>query len=452
MLQFFLSSSSLNINWLIDSVVGLSAYNSPILFFIAVIGLIYYRGFNLRLQKDMVSFIGVVAAIGVFAALTDGFTNQHGRQLIVLAVAATCWIFIYEVSIRRDIMTLKNTQVILGIYLVYLVVVILETRISGQSHVAYAISSIFAPYSVTLFGGYVAAGRLPYFSSEPSMAACAVAGCIMPYIAANLRLNPSIKTGTLFALTCLVLYFAEGMTSRLLIAYSVGFIVLGEWAIIGVLGLMATVVSFAFLNRDIVVDRSLFTSVLWGTFGGRSERIDGGLRSGSYVSRLFNWFLGMRAFLDAPLLGHGIGGTGAYLLRSVGAGEVDALVTVDQKDAFHGLQAAGSSQMMLRIPAELGVVGTVFILTRARKALRMIFDYRSPDPMARTAFAYVSGAMLVIFILDGTLLNSVIPCFIALLGQLRRKNRGALPVAARIEPAPAAAAGFAWAGAAKGLG
>lgn len=450
MLQFFLSSSSLNINSIIDQVVGLRAYNSPILFFIAVIGLVYYRGFGLRLQKDMISFVGVVAAIGMFAALTDGFTAQHGRQITVLAIAATCWIFVYELSLRNDIMTLRNTQVILGVYAVYLVVVMLEHQLTGGSQLAFAVSSIFAPYSVTRFGGYVAAGRLPYFSSEPSMAACAVAGCIMPFIAADLRVNPSIRTGALFVLTCVVMFFAEGMTSRLLIAYSLLFIVMGEWAIAPVLGLMGSVAVFAFFNREVVVDRSLFTNLLWGAFGGRSDRIDDGLRSGSYVSRLFNWFLGMRAFLDAPLLGHGLGGTGAYLLRSVGSGEVDTLVTLDQDQAFRGLQAAGSAQMMLRIPAELGMVGTVYILSRARKALRLIFDRSSPDVMTRTAFAYVSGAMLVIFILDGTLLNSVIPCFIVLLGQLRRKNRLAQPALVRAAPASPRVAGCAWVGAATG--
>ena len=445
MLQFLLSSSSLNINWLIAPVVGLTAYNCPILFFLALAGIANARLYNMNLSKELLIFIFVLSVIGVSSAVMDGFTGMHNRQIGVFYIAAVCWLFVFETARRKDIMTMRNTKIILAVYFCYLVVVLIERSIYAQSWVAYLISNIFAPYTLANFGGYVTSGRLPYFSSEPSMAACAIAGVIMPYLVADWRVSRSFERLLLVLVACVVLYFAEGLTSRLLIAYTLGFVFIGEWAIVGTVGLMGVVLAYAFTSRDVIVDRSTFTNLLMGTFGGRSERIDAGLRSGSYISRLFNWFLGMRAFLDAPILGHGFGGTAVYLVRSVGGGTIDALVTSDQVGWYRGMLAPTNSQMLLRIPAEFGVVGTAFVLSYARRAWRMIFGPSISDRRTQIAFAYAAGAMLVVFILDGAYLNAIIPCFVALLGQVhRRRVEEGLARGLRTTPTPASLPGGAF--------
>lgn len=94
--------------------------------------------------------------------------------------------------------------------------------------------------------------------------------------------------------------------------------------------------------------------------------------------------------------------------------------------------------MAMRIPAEFGLLGAMYLVYYGWRAMRLAFEPHA-DAMLRYAFLYSLGAMLLSFCFIGEFLNPCIPAFIVLLAQvLRAKKAVTIP-----ERAPTSSSAFA---------
>jgi hypothetical protein len=235
----------------------------------------------------------------------------------------------------------------------------------------------------------------------------------------------------MFVLAAIVLYFAEGLTGQIILLFAIGFIFaprLATYALPCALGIAAIVV---FSLSKVLVDRTALIDFLVNSFGGIYGRVDQGLESGSYISRLGSYFTGAQTFLEAPWFGQGFGGSGANFFNLANQG-YDVVFTGEQQGFLNGEGNVFNAQMLIRIPAELGVVGTAFILFYGWKALRLAERARLGLPkLCYYTYLFSIGAMLVTFVTDGEYALPTISAFVAILAQTKRKLGDFKPVPAK---------------------
>ncbi len=321
MLQFLASTSTLNIGWLTLLIIGTKAYNTPPLFFIGGFMLAGTALYGMTLRKEALQFVFLVGGLGVLSAGLHGMTFWHVRQIIAFTASAVVWIYLYQQASYRDIFTLRNSQWMVVIYGAFMVLVLAEKYLLGSARLTYIVSSIFAIDPVWL-SGYVqaAAPRLSYFSVEPSSAACAIAGVIMPYIAARAAARPSVEAYVWLGISCMILYFAEGLTSQLFILYTFGFLLLPRQATFFIPIVFAGILALALSFMQVLNDHNYLNFMLKQWFGGIYSRLDQGLSNGSYLSRIGTWFIAAREFANSPIYGQGIGGSGADMFNLAQSG------------------------------------------------------------------------------------------------------------------------------------
>lgn len=418
MLQFIIGLSSLNVSWLFAGLFGgFRFYNSPALFFVGAVALCRNRFYSIT----ALAIVGAVAGIGLLAAAMRGFGPWHLRQFVAFVAAATGWIFVYHFARYRDVFTMRRTLVILGAYVTYLLLVLAENSF-GSNGIAYAVSCVFA-YECGATAGYAAALRMPYFSTEASSAAIAIAATIMPFICATAAIRRNAVAYMLLAVALVVLYFAEGLTSQVLVLYSIAFVLLPRISVLAVPVLMVLIITVSASVSYVLEEQGAVIELVQAWFGGYSARVDLGIETGSYPSRIMNWMIGARAFTESPLLGTGIGGTQSYFYELYNAGF--AVTMFEEQEIMVAQEvSAYSSPMVVRIPAEIGLLGTVFLLWKGWGALRLALGAMR-ESIVGSAFLYSIGAMLLSFCFEGALLNPCIPAFIALLAQVQRARAAA---------------------------
>jgi O-antigen ligase len=178
-------------------------------------------------------------------------------------------------------------------------------------------------------------------------------------------------------------------------------------------------------------------------FGGIYSQIDQGIVTGSYVSRAMIWLIGAHAFLSAPLTGLGIGGTQSYFFTLDNAGFY-IVSGAQQSDMVDGVAAAYSSPMVVRIPAEIGLLGTAYLSYYGWKAFKLVFDRGHENAELYYAYLYSLGAMLLSFCFAPEFFNPCITAFIAILAQtLRARQAYKSPAQPSATPALAAHLGTA---------
>ncbi|MFZ1989598.1 MAG: hypothetical protein WAW96_07470 [Alphaproteobacteria bacterium] len=423
MLQFLIGLSYVNIAWLLGSSMQRAVYNLPPLSIVAALALLGTGFYSFKLKSEAFWFLLIVSVFGVSAALYHGLTIWHVRQILAFGAAAAVWMFLYQVGSKRDIITMSTTATLLTIYAVFALIEVTERVLFNSAVLGYVVGSIFSYHPDTIVNYTLsnAIPRLSYFSNEPSSAAYAIAAVIMPYIAANAVVEKSRRSLALLAIASFVLYMAEGVTSEVLLLFTISFVIFPRLTVIGVPAVMATVLIGVIGASSLIEDRQDLIRFLLGTFGGISSRIDVGFESGSYLSRLSNWFIGAKTFLQAPIFGQGFGGTGANFFGLVNSG-YDLIYTAEQQGFLEGDIAPTNAQMVLRIPAEIGIAGTAYILYKALGLIKFVLRVDSEDRMAHYAFLYALGAMLLSFTITSEYLSPMISSFVVLLAQLLRKR------------------------------
>ncbi len=431
MIQFLIGTSNLNVSWL-GAFLGGRFYNAPPLFFVGMLILLGTGFYSFKLRPEMLRFVAIIGALGTAAGLLHGFDSWHLRQSIAFLAAAVIWIFVYQEGWRRDIYTLERTKVLLVVYFVYVVLVKIES-VMGTAIVPYAISCVF---SYTCGGNvdYLAAGRLSFFSEEPSAAALAIVASLMPFLCANAVVNRTWKAFGLAMLGLFVLHYAEGMTAQALMVFSFGFILWPRLAVLAVPVSMMLIAGIAVGVSHVLGEPGGVQYLVQNWLGGIYSRVDAGIESGSYVGRAMNWLIGARAFISAPLTGLGIGGTQSYFFTLDNAGYYIVL-GAEQEDMVAGATSPTNSPMVVRILAELGLIGTFFLTYYCWRAFRLALEPNSGDDMLQYAFLYSLGAMLLSFCFAGELLNPCITAFVALLAQ-RMRLRDAAKVSPSSAPNP----------------
>lgn len=423
MRQFLIGVTAVNVLWIINTITGLTTYNITPMFFVAIIALTYKKFYFHALRMEAIRPMIIIGLIGAIGIVQNEFVYYQNRQFIVYIVASITWYYIYHSAYEKDIITLKNTYKILTLYSSFLVIYLLENFVSDTQIVVQAIGSVFSIHPDAVVN-YADADRLSYFSNEPSLAALAIPATIMPFLVANVIITRTPRAYLIFSIALLILYFAEGMTAQIQIAFAISFIIMPRLSIIALPVLVLIVYMSLFSYNNVLSDSLYMADLLWNAFGGQYDRIDSGLSSGSYISRLGTYFIGFDAFIKSPVLGQGFGGTAAHFLDLDKMG-FDVLFTVEQNMMILGDVNPHNGQMIVRIPSEIGIIGLLYLVMHGVFILRRVLLIPQSDRIHHYAFMYVFGAMFLSFFLEGSILNPLILSFVALHSQLRRRKEEA---------------------------